>query len=331
VSTTTLDVRELLARVVVRQPTLEHDGRSGARLERGVLDDGRRVVIKWSDPRTDLTGLVTSGAENRELQLWDAGVLDRLPRGVAHALLGAGWVGDQVVTVMRDLGPHVLSWNDRFVVVDLQRLFGAVASLHATFRGVPPPGLCQLDIRLSLFAPDRVRPHIGTDNPLPALIVRGWGVFAELVPHDVASQVFEALARPERIARSLSGPPTTMLHGDLWLVNIALPPAEVVLLDWALATAGPAVLDFVSFMAGCASNVALDAGALLDEIRRACGADHDERVLRLALFCGLLEQGWNKSIDAVEHPDAAVRHVQRAELDWWVLQARIALDEGLIA
>lgn len=330
-STTTLNVRELLARVIVREPALEHDGRSGARLERGVLDDGSRVVIKWSDPRTDLTSLIASGAENRELQLWNSGVLDRLPRGVAHALLGAGWVGDEVVTVMRDLAPYVLSWNDRLSVGNLRRLFGAVAALHETFRGAPPPGLCQLDIRLSLFAPDRLRRHIEADNLLPALIVRGWEVFAELAPHDVAGQVFDALARPERIARSLAGPPTTMLHGDLWLVNVALPPDEVVLLDWGLATAGPAVLDFVSFMAGCASNVVLDSDALVDEIRRACGADHDERVLHVALFCGLLEQGWNKAIDSVEHPDAAVRSLQRTELDWWVAQARIALDEGLIA
>jgi hypothetical protein len=76
----------------------------------------------------------------------------------------------------------------------------------------------------------------------------------------------------------------------------------------------PAVLDFVTFTVGCASRVAIEGEALLDEIRCASGADHDEGVLRAALFSGLAEQGWNKALDAAEHADLATRASQRAEL-----------------
>ena len=172
--------------------------------------------------------------------------------------------------------------------------------------------------------------HLGTSNPLPALVLRGWELFAGLAPPDVAAEVFDALARPEGITRALDDQPSTMLHGDLWLVNLALTSDDIVLLDWGMATEGPAVVDYVTFAVGCASHVALRREALLDEIRRACGADHDERGLRVALFFGLAEQGWNKAVDAAEHADPATRAAQRAELDWWLARAREALDAGLI-
>jgi hypothetical protein len=231
---------------------------------------------------------------------------------------------------MRDLDPYVLSWGDRLTPPKLRHLFDAAASLHRAFRGQPPPGLCPLTTRLSLFAPDRLRAHVGSDNPLPALVLRGWELFGDLAPHDVAAAVFDALAKPQRLARALDGPPLTLIHGDLWLVNVALTPDNLVLLDWGLATEGPAVLDFVTFAVGCASHVALPRRALLDEIRRACGPDHDERVLRAALFFGLVEQGWNKAVDAAEHAEPATQAAQRAELDWWVARAREALEAGLI-
>jgi hypothetical protein len=192
------------------------------------------------------------------------------------------------------------------------------------------PGLCPLTTRLSLFAPERIRKQLGTGNLLPSLVLRGWELFEDMVPHAVAAEVFDTLARPERFSRALAGPPHTLLHGDLWLVNIALRPEDVVLLDWGLATTGPAVLDFVTFTVGSASHVALPREALLQEIRAACGADHDETVLRAALFYGLGERGWNKALDAAEHPDLTTRASQRAELDWWVARAREALESGLI-
>jgi Phosphotransferase enzyme family len=227
-----------------------------------VLDDGRRVVIKLSDPRTDLTARLDEGAEGRELRLWETRVLDRLPASLAHAILAAGRVGEEVVTVMRDLGPHVLSWDDRLTPPELRRVFGAVAALHRAFQGQPPPGLCPLTTRLSLFAPERMRRHLRTGNPLPALVLRGWELFDDLAPQDVAVEVFDTLSRPERLARALAGAPLALLHGDLWLVNVALGPEDVVLLDWGLATAGPAVLDFVTFVVGSASHIALAREAL---------------------------------------------------------------------
>src|SRR2546423_1493666 len=57
-----------------------------------------------------------------------------------------------------------------------------------------------------------------------------------------------------------------------------------------------------------------------------------ERLLdRLGLLTGLLELGWNKALDAAEHPDPAKRDRERADLAWWLDAATPALAElGLL-
>jgi hypothetical protein len=69
----------ILDRVVERAVLDEHDGRSGARLERVRLDDGTRLVVKYADPTADLTIALTGGVE-RERLMWSSGTTeDRLP------------------------------------------------------------------------------------------------------------------------------------------------------------------------------------------------------------------------------------------------------------
>ncbi|MDQ6910727.1 MAG: hypothetical protein M3Z84_08115 [Actinomycetota bacterium] len=43
-----------------------------------------------------------------------------------------------------------------------------------------------------------------------------------------------------------------------------------------------------------------------------------------------MELGWNKALDAVEHADPQVRERGRADLDWWLLQARRRVELGLM-
>src|SRR5688572_2269688 len=124
------DVEALLARVTDRVPLDGHDGRSGARLERGLLDGAQRVVVKTVEPGGDLTLVLGGDPGGRELRLWADGVLDRLPPGIGHAVLGAGWIAGQQVTVMRDLGAAVLTWDRRLDADELHRLFAGLAAVH---------------------------------------------------------------------------------------------------------------------------------------------------------------------------------------------------------
>lgn len=320
------DVAAFLGRIRSTTPVDGHDGRSGAQIARAVLDDGSTIVVKRVRRADDLAMLASDDRTGREAGLWSSGVLDHLPPAVTHPILAAGWDSGELVTCMRDLGGHVLTRDRKLTAGDLHRVFAAVAQVHAAFAADPPPGLCPLLTRLPLLSPQRIGPLSGGRHQLPGVVLRGWEHFADLVPADVVAEVFAAHADPSRITRGLSSAPPTLLHGDLTLVNMALRPRQLVLLDWTLATAGPAVLDFVCFLANCVTEVDLPLPALMTEVRSACGPWHEERALRAALFWGLAEMGWNKALDAVEHPDPAKRAVDRAELAWWTAQARTALD-----
>ncbi|HVK21521.1 MAG TPA: phosphotransferase [Actinokineospora sp.] len=307
--------------VVESTPLDGHDGRSGATIERAVLSDGSRVVVKRSTG--DLVAVVT-GDDGREARLWSSGALDRLPAGVGHAVLSAGRVGDEMVTRMRDLTGHVLTWDRTLSAAEVDRIFAAAATVHDAFASAVPEGLCALGTRLPVLYPATLA-AVGESHPLPALVNQGWECFAELAPADIVAEVFATHADPAPLLARLAAAPKTLAHGDFTLPNLALTPDEVVLLDWSLATEGPGVLDYVCFIASCASNVDMDYAGLLAAVRRACGDSHDEETLRAALYWGLTELGWNKALDAATHPDPAKRAAERAELDWWVAQGRAAL------
>lgn len=57
---------------------------------------------------------------------------------------------------------------------------------------------------------------------------------------------------------------------------------------------------------------------------------HPRRTLRLAVFAALVDLGWNKVLDATGHPDPAVPTREQADLNWWVAQARVTLEQGLL-
>jgi len=314
----------LLDSIVERVAFDSHDGRSGATLARAVLDDGRRVVVKTATVRSDLTAVLGGDPGGRERRLWERGLLDELPAPVGHAVLAAGWVDGRLVTVMRDLRDAVLTWGRRITSDELGRIFGALATLHRHFANAAPDGLCGLRTRVSLFAPGRVA-SVGCHHPLAHAVPAGWDRFAELVPADIADAVLSALAEPDDLVRLLGSGGTTLCHGDAWLVNIALTDDEVVLLDWNLATRGPASLDLVDFAIGCAANVDLPIDLVLAAARDACRDLVDDIVWNASVFWALCELGWNKALDAVSHPDPAEQARARRELDWWVDQAERAL------
>jgi hypothetical protein len=138
--------------------------------------------------------------------------------------------------------------------------------------------------------------------------------------------------------------PATLVHGDLTTVNVAFEPDRtgcLTLIDWGLAAAGPAELDVGRMLAGCAHLFgpvgAVESETIVERLddlvalhREAAGPAYDETALRLGLLSGLTWLGWNKALDIVEHADPAVRERERVALPWWLHQAGLALDTGLI-
>lgn len=321
---------DLLQAAVERAVMAGHEGKSGAGLERVRLADGRALVVKRLTPDSDLTLALTGGTVGREYLLWRSGALDRLPEGVGHAVVDAWVEDDATVIVMRDLGDAVLTWEDRLSTGPTRWMVERVASMHRAFLGDPPADLAPLDRVLDLFSPGRIGELAVGGNELMMQACRGWEIFGNTVPVDVAMPVFSLLDDVTPLARALAAGPVTLAHGDLATVNMAFERDVLVLIDWAMPTAAPGSLDISRFIAGCSSVVEPEREEILDYYARAAGPAYDETSMGLSLLAALIWLGWNKAYDAYEHPDPAVRRRERDDLGWWVSKARTTLASGVI-
>lgn len=312
-----------------RRPVAAHDGRSGARIETGHLADGTSVYVKTAPMATDVAAVLT-GSATRELDLFASGAFERLPPGVATALVTVEVVGDELVTVSRDLGDAMLRWDRTLTAAELGLVLDGMTAVHKAFADDPPAGLCDLDTRVNLLAPQRLDAVAAANPGLAAAIARGWELFADLVPADVAAAVASVHRDPRPLAAAMATGGTTLLHGDCWLVNLAIQGGVLVLLDWNIATLGPPCVDLLTFCVGATSNVDVGRDELLAAARSACAWSVDDLSFAAAELWALVELGWNKAVDAVEHPDPAKRATEWADLDFWVRRARAALDRGVL-
>lgn len=198
--------------------------------------------------------------------------------------------------------------------------------MHTSLRGVGVHSLLPVESRVSLFSPRVMGPHVHAANPLPGWCLGGWSAWAEVAPADVRQLVDRIHADP----RTLTGPlqrlgPVTLLHGDYWTPNLALEDGRVVAIDWGLATIGPPVLEFVSFLVGCSTQVDATHEELLNDLRDLLGPGH-EALLRIGLAFGVVEMGWNLAWQLTRHPSP----LATSEFDWWVQAARDAAQSGLL-
>jgi hypothetical protein len=319
---------ELLRDVVERVALSGHEGKSGAGLERVRLADGRALVVKQITPEGDITLRTTGGSIGREHLLRRNGTLDRLPRGVGHAVVDSWVEGDATVVVMRDLGQEVLTWDSRLSTAQTRWVVERVARLHRAFLGDLPPDLAELELTVAMFAPSRIAPLAQAGNELMQLALHGWELFADQVPAAVRKAVFALHDRPGPLASALREGPTTLCHGDLATVNMAFEGDDLVLLDWAMPTAAPGSVDVARFLAGCWSVLEPGREEVLAMYADAAGPAYDARSMRLSLLAGLVWLGWNKALDAAEHPDLAIREREAGDLAWWVRQAETTLEKG---
>jgi len=320
-----------LGDIVDRMPLAGHVGKSGAGLERVRTADGSSYVVKRISADSDILHALLGGGPGREYLLWREGTLDRLPAGVTHAVVDAWCDDDVTVMVMRDLGDHVLTWDDRLDAERTRWVIQRVAALHCAFLDDLPRAVVPLVPVLDQFAPHRLGALTGFDNPLPALAARGWEIFGDLVAADVAEPVLGILADVGPYAAALlEAGPSTLVHGDLATVNMAFEGDDLVLLDWAMPVVAPGALDVARLLAGCSSVIGLDREEAIAAYRDAAGSAYDETAMRLSLMLGLVWLGWNKALDAAEHPDPVTRARERDDLDWWVLQARTTLETGVL-
>lgn len=313
-------------RLADRRPLLDHHGESGATLELANID-GQNVVVKTFSCERDF-GMRATSDTGRAAELVMSGALDRLPPGVDHGVLDAWKDGEDWVQVMRDVSAGLIPATLVPVPTDkIQRIVSAAAGVHASWWGDPPDGVTPFQTRLELMSPVRISTFFADDpNPLVPWILGGWDDFFTLVDDDVAEVVSAIHADTRSLEQRLSRDGITLLHGDLWLENVAVLDDEVVLLDWALATAGSPAMEWAYFLGINWWQMDMSHEDFLEMALRAEGEHLDPQALDIGLLWGLASYGWNKAHHATHNEDPAVREHEADDLAWWVDRARRTLE-----
>jgi aminoglycoside phosphotransferase (APT) family kinase protein len=306
-----------------RREPLTHTGQSGNSLERVVLADGRRLVVKRVTGE-DWISRVTHD-DGREVALWEQGVLARMPPEIDVAVLDAGRDGRAGWLLMRDVSGELLPPDHRLSREESARILAAAAALHRRFAGESIPGLCSLEDRLTITAPTTVGGEADEVDYLPKMLVVGWEVFADAVPGDVSAAVFDTMERPQPLAMLLRDCVATLVHNDLRGANLGLVPGRTVVLDWGLAGSGPPELDFAWYLFVNGWRIDATREELIDDFKQAEGDLHDPRALELSWIAQLCWHGALLAHELVEASEEK-RERARAELAWWVERVRGALE-----
>ena len=312
-------------------------------------------VVKWLAPERGWLGAASHDTAMREARLWARGMLADLPHSVATATLAAAEreTGEQAhasALLMRDVSTRLLHNPTRTppgrLPLVVLRILDGMARIHARFwedarlddlsLGLTPPAATLL-----LAAPDTIRARIetsGDTNPYLPLALAGWDAFFRLAAPADAATLRAVLRAPGPWLAAIAGLPRTLLHGDIWGPNLGfLPPTRnapqrgrrLLLLDWALAAAGPATYDplwlcgtwhalspprvLAAYRARLARHLAARAIRLPPQTWRALV---DAAYLRTALTCG---EALGRT--AYEAPPGASRRRAKMRVHWWARRA----------
>lgn len=303
------------------------DGKSGSVPERVVRADGTTVVVKRISRRHDWF-MRAMGDDGRAARLWTDGVYARVPPVLDHAVTAVEPDGDDGwLLVMRDVGRSLVPDGHRYTVDEVDRLLAALTALHRSFAGEVIDGLCTLADRLALLTPTTARRTDLGDNPLRALVLKGWADFADVVDADVRDAVLALVEDAAPLVAALERRPLTLVHGDVKSANLGLSPDAVIALDWGTFTGmAPAALDVAWFLALDGSCLPVTGEELIARHAAVAGDLHDVEATELALLAVLLQLGWNKAMDAVGAPDPVVRAREAEGLRWWTARVRRGLE-----
>jgi hypothetical protein len=308
-------VDELLAGGTCREPILDAAGKSGARLER-VLLDGRPHVVKYVGLDDDWTMRAAGSLVPAPMTLWRRGILDRLPPCLDQPIVGVAVDGRGCALLMRDVAAWLVPVSDDPVPLETHlRLLDHMAALHAAFWDAGPE--CEVVptthryLELSPWMA-QAEAAIGSPHLVPRLVGQGWPLLAQVAPR--AAAVVTPLAwDPAPLVDALERTPSTFVHGNWKLDNLgSTPDGRTVLLDWEIPGRGPALGDLAWYLSINCRRLPQSKDASADAYRAALerhGVVTEpwwERQLALCLLGALVQFGWEKAFGGYDD-----------ELAWW--------------
>ena len=305
----------LLARATERAPLDGAPGKSGAEMERLVID-GEPYVLKRLDLGRDWTLRASGCLPGPPLVLWQRGVLDRLPGCINQPIVGAARQAGGCLLLMRDVTPWLVPATDE-VIAESQhaRFLRHMAELHAAFWDCGE----ECDVVPAMHRYLELSPWMaeaelaaGSAHLVPELVAKGWPLLAEVAP--AAAAVVTPLAYdPGPLVAALDATPYTFVHSNWKLDNLGTDEAgRTVLLDWEQPGRGAALSDLAWYLAINCRRLPGSKEASIGfyrECLEARGIDTGpwwERQLALCLLGALVQFGWEKAFGGYDE-----------ELAWW--------------
>jgi len=313
------DVADLVAGATERAGLAEVPGKSGATLERLVID-GQGYVLKHLVLADDWTMRASGCLRGAPLVLWERGILARLPGCLNQPIVGAAPEPGGCALLMRDVTPWLVPATDAPIGLDQHtRFLRHMAALHAEFWAcggefeVVPAMHRYLELSPWMAEAEAAA---GSPHLVPALVARGWPRLAEVAP--AAAAVAAPLARdPGPLVEALAGTPQTFVHSNWKLDNLGTDDAgRTVLLDWEQPGRGAPLSDLAWYLAINCRRLPQSKEASIAAYRRALegyGVDTAswwERQLALCLLGALVQFGWEKALGGYDE-----------ELAWWETNA----------
>jgi hypothetical protein len=306
----------LLAAATVRTVLAQAPGKSGATLERVVID-GQDYVLKHLDLAQDWTMRASGCLRGAPLVLWERGILSRLPDCFNQPIVAASPIpGGGCALLMRDVTPWLVPATDAPITLEAHaRFLRHMAALHAEFWDCGP----EFDVVPAMHRYLELSPWMamaeaaaGSAHLVPQLVAKGWPLLAQVAP--AAAAVVTPLAHdPGPLVAALAATPHTFVHSNWKLDNLGTDDAErTVLLDWEQPGRGAPLSDLAWYLAiNCRRlpQAKEDSIAAYREALESCGIDTGpwwDRQLALCLLGALVLFGWEKALGGYDE-----------ELAWW--------------
>jgi hypothetical protein len=325
------DVAGMLARATERTVLTGTPGKSGAWLERVVIG-GESYMLKHLDLAEDWTLRASGCLRGAPLELWERGILARLPGCFNQPIVaaaprepsGAGSSGTGpsggCVLLMRDVTPWLVPATDAPISpAEHGRFLRHMAALHAEFWGCGPefevvPAMHRY-LELSPWTA-AAETAAGSAHLVPQLIAKGWPLLAEAAPS--AAAVVTPLAHdPGPLVEAMASTPQTFVHSNWKLDNLGTDDAgRTVVLDWEQPGRGAALSDLAWYLAINCRRLPQSKEASIAAYRdalEACGVGTEpwwDRQLALCLLGALVQFGWEKALGGYDE-----------ELAWWEAHA----------
>ncbi len=317
------DLAGLLAAATVREPMPDAPGKSGARLERVVIE-GRRYVLKHMDLAADWTMRASGSLRGVPLDLWERGVLSRLPDCINQPIVAVGYeppVGAAVpaggcAVLMADVTEWLVPATDEPIsALQHQDFLRHMAAMHAAYWDCGSE--CEIVpvmhryLELSPWLAE-AEASVGSEHLVPQLVGKGWRLLPDVAP--AAAAVAGPLARdPGPLVTALARTPQTFVHSNWKLDNLGTDHrGRTVVLDWEQPGRGAALSDLAWYLAINCRRLPQTKEASINAYRTAlegCGIDTGpwwDAQLTLSLLGALVLFGWEKALGGYDQ-----------ELTWW--------------